>query len=538
MDASEDGGVVDVLVVGAGPTGLALAVQAERHGASVRIVDRAAAPVRESRALVVQPRTLELLAGCGVTDALVERGRSTVRLVLHAGRTAVPIPLFDLGLDDSPYPYLLFLSQAETEAALGAHLAGRGVAVERGAELVGIDQDPRAVRCRLSTAAGEQEVAARFVVGCDGVASTVRESLGVPFVGDRYPHRFALADLDVDGDQRGSLEVGAVHTYLAARGMLFFFPLGRPAPWRLFGILPHRAGDSPPRPPSLVELQALADEFTGGAIRLREPVWRSEFRLRHRLAARYRVGRVFLAGDSAHAHSPAGGQGMNAGIQDAWNLGWKLALAARGVGPPRLLDSYEAERRPVGAALLRYTDRLFSIATSTRVPILTVRTRVVPRVAPLFPRLPAAVRAAGFRRVADLDVRYRRSPVVEDAHSGVRRGPLAGDRLPDAPLTGPTGRTSLHRLVGPAGHHVLLVGSAADAAADVAQSPDLTVHGIRYEPVPGQLQDDTGQVRRRLNAGTAAQYVVRPDGHVAFHAGGEDLRALLSWLRRSKLVDC
>jgi 2-polyprenyl-6-methoxyphenol hydroxylase-like FAD-dependent oxidoreductase len=226
---------VDVLLVGAGPTGLALAVQAERHGASVRVVDRTPGPVHESRALVVQPRTLELLAGCGVTDELVHGGRSTVRLVLHAGTRAVPLPLFDFGLDDSPYPHLLFLSQAETEPVLGAHLAARGVEVERDAELVGIEQDAETVQCRLSTVSGERVVTARHVVGSDGAASTVRRLVDVPFVGGRYPQRFALADLELDG-----LETGAGHSYLAARGILFF-PLGHPASWRLLGILPRDA---------------------------------------------------------------------------------------------------------------------------------------------------------------------------------------------------------------------------------------------------------------------------------------------------------
>ena len=519
--------VVDLLIIGAGPTGLALAAQAHRHGASVRIVDRAPTAVHESRALVVQPRTLELLAGAGITADLVERGRSTVRLVLHAGSRAAPLPLFDLGLTDSPYPFLLFLSQAETEATLAAHLTAHGVDVERGVELLQLAQDETGVRCRLSTDTGEQLAAARYVVGCDGAGSTVRRLLGIPFVGGRYPHRFALADLEIDGP----IEADSVHTYLGPGGVLFFFPLGRPASWRLLGLLPGQS-DGEPIPPSLALLQELADDYTGGAVRLRDPVWRSEFRLRHRLAARYRVGSVFLAGDAAHAHSPAGGQGMNAGIQDGWNLGWKIALAARGQAD--LLDSYEAERLPVGRALLRFTDRLFNIATSTRLPARTGRTYVVPHVAPLLRRLPGPVRAAGFRRVADLDVSYRRSAAVEDRRSRLARHLRAGDRLPDAPLHGPDGPTTVHRLVGPPGHHVLLLGPSTAwdprAVAELERTPGVSVHLIRPGTATGGSRDETGEVWRRLHAGGFSQYVIRPDGHLGFRADGTDIGPLLEWL--------
>jgi 2-polyprenyl-6-methoxyphenol hydroxylase-like FAD-dependent oxidoreductase len=485
--------------------------------------------VHESRALVLQPRTLEILAGAGITPTLVERGRTTVRLVLHAGGRAAAVPLFDLGLEDSPYPYLLFLSQAETEAVLAAGLAARGVEVERGAELVSLTRDETTVRCRLSTASGDRVAAARYVVGCDGAGSTVRQLIGVPFVGGRYPHRFALADLEVDGP----IEADAVHSYLGAAGMLFLFPLGQPASWRLLGILPGQT-DLPAAPPSMALLQRLADEYTGGAVRLRDPAWRSEFRLRHRLAARYRIGSVFLAGDAAHAHSPAGGQGMNAGIQDAWNLGWKIALVARGEAPRGLLDSYEAERLPVGRALLRFTDRLFSIATSTRLPVRTARTYVVPRVAPLLPRLPAPLRAAGFRRVAELDVGYRRSPAVEDHRSGLPHRPRAGDRLPDAALRDPDGPTTLHRLVGPPGYHVLLLGSSAawspSALDGLRREPGVTVHLIDRGSAASGLRDVTGETWRRLRAGPASQYAVRPDGHLGFRADGTDLGPLSHWL--------
>ncbi|MBX6724335.1 MAG: FAD-dependent monooxygenase, partial [Dactylosporangium sp.] len=335
--------------------------------ARVRVIDRRAEPVHESRALAVQPRTLEVLRPFGVSDALVARGNPAVRLHLHGPGGEVSFPLFDLGMDDTPYPFLLVVSQAVTEEVLGGHLAGQGVAVDRPVELLALADEGDAVTCTLSGAGGATErVRAAYVVGCDGARSTTRTLAGIDFRGGRYPQTFALADLSVDG-----LEPDTAHAFFGSDGIALFFPLVRPAPWRLIAMRP--PGGWPGTPPgqdtSLRDLQAAVDRFTGGRVRLHDPVWRSDFRLQHRQAVTYRSGRVFVAGDAAHVHSPAGAQGMNTGIQDAVNLGWKVALVARGLTPARLLDSYDVERRPVGAMVVRATDRAFTVATSTAAPV-------------------------------------------------------------------------------------------------------------------------------------------------------------------------
>jgi 2-polyprenyl-6-methoxyphenol hydroxylase-like FAD-dependent oxidoreductase len=353
--------VAQQLVVGAGPTGLTLAAQLQALGASLRIVDRQPDRVHESRALAVQPRTLELLRGLGLVQELLARGNDAVWVQLHAGGRTIRIRLFGLGLDDTAYPFLLFVSQAETEQVLNDHLATRGVQVERRVELVGFHADPTAVTCTLRHADGRTEqLRTRYLVGCDGAASNVRRGAGIPFQGGAYPQTFALADLEVDG----GLDADTAYAFLGQEGLVFLFPLGRPASWRLLGMHPTLQGKQEPERPSLQELQALADAFTGGRLRLRDPVWLTYFRLAHRHAARYRAGRVLVAGDAAHVHSPAGAQGMNTGIQDAWNLGWKLALVARGVAAEALLDSYDAERRPIGRFVVGFTDRAYAVATS------------------------------------------------------------------------------------------------------------------------------------------------------------------------------
>jgi 2-polyprenyl-6-methoxyphenol hydroxylase-like FAD-dependent oxidoreductase len=477
-----------------------------------------------------------VLRGLGVTEELVARGNDAVWVQLHAGGRGVRVRLFGLGLDDTAYPFLLFVSQAETEQVLGDHLAAGGVQVERQVELVGFHADPDGVSCTLRHADGRTEqVRTRYLVGCDGAASTVRRGAGIPFQGRAYPQTFALADLEVDG----GLDTGAAHAFLGQVGLLLFFPLGRPASWRLLAMDPGRHGRERKARPSLVELQALADRFTGGRLRLRDPVWTTWFRLGHRHAARYRAGRVFLAGDAAHVHSPAGAQGMNTGIQDAWNLGRKLALVARGLATETLLESYDAERRPVGRFVVRFTDRAFAVATSTNPILRAARTQLVPRVLPLALRLDRAL-AYGFRTVSQLGITYRHSPAVQDGHPTPRRGPRAGDRLPDAHVARDGQGCWLGETLAAPRFHLLLCGNPGDwdagqpTAVSARYREVLAVHHLTREAAPGALHDVDGQAFARLGVEQAAHYLIRPDGHVGYRATGTDLdglqRHLAHWL--------
>jgi len=373
------GELADVLVVGAGPTGLTLAAELAAFGVRARLIDRGLDRVHESRALAIQPRTLEVLAGLGVTDELVAAGNRAVQLRMHVPGRVLAVPMFDLGLDDTAYPFLLFLSQAETERVLGEYLAAADVPVERGVELADLSNTADAATATLRHRDGREEVvSARYVAGCDGGHSSVRRLAGIRFEGGSYPQIFVLADTEADG-----VEPGAAHVFASEAGMLFFSPLVTPATWRLLAMRPPADRTPPDTPVVLDEVQALATSYTGGTVRLHDPVWMTNFRLHHRAAARYRAGRVFLAGDAAHVHSPAGAQGMNTGIQDAVNLGWKLAQILRGVTDPALLDTYEAERAPIGSMVLRFTDRAFTIATSTKPVVRFARTRLGPAAIPL-----------------------------------------------------------------------------------------------------------------------------------------------------------
>jgi 2-polyprenyl-6-methoxyphenol hydroxylase-like FAD-dependent oxidoreductase len=557
LNADEAGETaLDALVVGAGPTGLTLAAGLARFGSNFRVVDRAVDRSRESRALGVQARTLEILQSLGLGETLVRRGNPSARLLLHlALRRTAEVRLGDFGATDTRFPFILFVSQAETEAVLGDHLVSVGVRIERGVELVDAVPGPTEVRCVLRHRDGREErVRTRYLVGCDGAHSTVRKQAGIPFEGDAYLQDFVLGDVEVDGP----LEPDTLHSFAMGRGIAMFFPLRSPATWRVIamsggGAGRRVAGAQDPRGPdgfpdvpmtselSLDELQTILDGATGGGLVLRDPVWLTHFRLHHRQAAHYRADRIFLAGDAAHIHSPVGAQGMNTGIQDAWNLAWKLALVARGTALEALLDSYEAERWPVGRLLLRYTDRAFGLFTRAvsggalaAWARQTVGTHVLPHVL-----TSKWLRTRLFHFVSQLGIRYRKSPAVVEGDPRLRTGPKAGDRLPDAPITRDGQPTYLQQELSSPHLHLLLCGTPegwdrARLAELVARHAGLlTVDNLSPSNAPGALVDRGAGALSRLGVPGihhAAQYLLRPDGHIAFRCAGRDLVAVARYL--------
>ncbi len=429
----------------------------------------------------------------------------------------------------------MFLSQAETERILSTYLTRHGVSIERGVELCDLDRADGTPTCRLRHRDGREEIVrADYVVGCDGAHSTVRDQAEIAFEGRAYPQSFVLADVEADG-----IEPGAAHAFLAARGILFFFPLEWPATWRVIAMRPRSDRTPADNQVTLDEVQALVDAYPPTSVRLRDPAWMTNFRLHNRGAVRYRSGRIFLAGDAAHIHSPAGAQGMNTGVQDAVNLGWKLGLVTTGRASPQLLDTYETERAPVGRRVLRFTDRAFNAGTSTNPFVRLVRVRLVPRLLPAALRFRRA-RAAGLRTVSQLAIHYRHSRLSLDAVNPLRRGPKPGDRLPDARITLDGMAGTLHGAVSGPGFHALLGGSVGTwrsaAVAELAErfAGVLTVHYLTRDHIPGVLYDHTGEASRRLGLrdSTPVLFVVRPDGHVAYRDRGADLAGVHAYLDR------
>lgn len=540
---TKDNSGLDALIVGAGPTGLALAAQLQSFGTRFRIIDRLHDRTRESRALAVQARTIELLQMLGIGERLVARGNTSARLKLHLeGRAVAAVTLGDVSAADTRFPFILFVSQAETEAVLTDYLNAWGVGIERGQELVSFDREDDGLQCVLQRPGGQQErVDTRFLIGCDGAHSAVRKQSGIAFEGGTYPQNFALGDVEADGP----LEPDAINAFAGGGGVAMFFPLGRPTTWRVIAMAADRQTE-PQRSASgeivsdleLSELQALVDPPTASGVRLRDPAWLTRFHLHHRQTASYRSGNVFLAGDAAHIHSPVGAQGMNTGIQDAWNLGWKLGLVARGLADNRLLDTYEAERWPVGQFLLRYTDRLFSTFTramSGRSLATWARRVVVPQVIPhvLGSRW---IRQAAFAFVSELGIRYRRSPAVVDGEPRQRGGPRPGDRLPDAEVL-VNGRSAYlqQELAGP--HLALLLCGDLHHwnAGELDRLRErygrvLKTYCLSPFGAGGSLVDEKGHAFAHLGVQDTAQYLVRPDGYIALRSAGRTFESLDQYL--------
>lgn len=520
-----DESIVDVLIVGAGPTGLALAAELRAHRVSFRIVDRAPDAVHESRSLGIHARTLEVLLPLGLTRELVASGKPATELRMHFRKSTADVKLFDEGFDETAYPYILFLSQATTERILVDQLARAGITIERGLTLQSLSEDADLVTSTLRTDDGDVTIRSRYVVGCDGAHSAVRHAAGIEFVGTAHPQIFVIADLEVD-----NIETGRVHVYVAEAGMLMFFPLGTPATWRMIVLVPPGFGA-----PTLENVQAFITRYTADPVTVRDPVWLTTFSVQSRRAERYRSGRVFLAGDAAHIHSPAGAQGMNTGIQDAVNLGWKLALVSRGLLHERALDSYEAERAPVARSVLRMTDLAFIVATSSSRMIRFLRPRVAASVVPIAVRMPW-LRRIGFRAISQLGIRYRRSPLSVEGRPRIGPGPRAGDRFPDASIEVDGASTTMHRRLSPTAFQLVLCGPAESwmhrEELDERWSPVVRVSRLSDRPGAGVWTDDSHVARRRLGlrAHDTAHYLVRPDGYIAYRARGDDLAGLREYL--------
>ena len=420
---------IEVLVVGAGPTGLVMAAEAARHGMHCRIIDKAPAPSDKSKALAVQARTLEVFyaMGEGVIQEGINCGQPIHTMNAYAEGRLIAQIQFD-GLD-SPYPFPLILEQNETERILGKHLEGLGLRIGRQAELIDFKQDEECVIATIRHPGGDQEVLrSSWLVGCDGAHSVVRHILGLTFDGAAYEEEFVLADLKLDW----SMPKAQGYFFFSNRGVIGVLPMSGEERYRLIASRDKSAVRNY-EDPTLEEVKELFNARVPVHAELSDPLWLSGFPLHRRIVPKFRVGRVFLAGDAAHIHSPAGGQGMNTGIQDAFNLAWKLALFTKGAGNSILLDSYHAERHPVAKAVLRGTNLLF-VAFFSANPIIIKSIRVI---APLL--LNREFFQSRFRNsLSELGINYKMSPIVKAHRKGFFsfNGALpAGVRAPDGLVT-------------------------------------------------------------------------------------------------------
>lgn len=466
----------DVLVVGAGPTGLTLAIQLLSRGVRTRLIDQDPGLPKLSRAIGIQPRTMETLDMMGLADRLLDIGHRGLRTTVYVGgRRQTGI---DMTYADSEYAFILHLPQNRTEEVLRSRLAELGGKVESGVELLGFIQDADAVTATLSDAEGrEGQVTALFLVGCDGSHSKVRRVLDVPFEGQRYPFDWLLADTELDGVGRHD----EVHLYWGPGGQ----PLGLiPIDGRLWRVSAPMPADRGGAAPTLEEIQGLVDARGPGGIVVHDPETLTCFRCQIRSTDTYRRDRAFLAGDAVHIHAPTGAQGMNLGINDAANLGWKLAYVVAGRAPDTLLDTYAAERRPAAQQVMAFTDNMVRFVMEKSPVKRTIRRAMMPLL-----RMPKMRRRMA-NRIAQLAIAYPDSPITQPGR--VRGVPEPGARMPNIRLH--DGRTLHEALRG--GEHVL-AGPEDGLPGRVLVRPDGYVAAVGRDDDNSAI-DDYLQTARRL----------------------------------------
>lgn len=496
-----------VLIAGAGPTGLMLALRLTRHGIPLRIVDKAAGPGLASRAMAVHARTLEFYRQMGLADEIVARGVRIAALHLRErGHEVARLPLKDMGTGLSPYPFILAYPQDDHERLLINHLRQAGVEVEWNTALSSFTQDERGIHALLERDGAAQACDVRFVCGCDGAHSRVREVLQLDFPGGSYPHLYYVADVKVSGPPNTDLQA-----HIGEHTFALMLPVRSSGMQRLIGIMPASADHEAQH--SYADVRPIVEPLLG--IQVDEVNWFSTYRVHHRVAQQFRVGHAFILGDAAHVHSPAGGQGMNTGLGDAVNLAWKIAQVLQGRIASAALNSYEEERIAFARMLVATTDRVFQAAVAEGAAGRLVRHWLLPHVAPFLTGF-AAARRAMFKSLSQVRLHYADSTL-----SAGRAGDVhGGDRLPwvhDAQYDNFDPLRAMDWQL-----HVY--GACSAGLASAAQTLRLPLHCL-----PWSAQAATTDLLRD------AAYLIRPDGYVALCLPRQETVGLLDYAARHGL---
>ncbi|MFF3291978.1 FAD-dependent oxidoreductase [Streptomyces sp. NPDC003023] len=556
----------DVLIAGAGPVGLSAAHELARRGLRVRLVDAATGPARTSRAVAVHPRTLETFDQMGTLAPVVEAGRANRAFTMYAsGRRLVRLEA-DYRTMPTRHPYTVLIEQTRTEAVLRDAVTALGVTVEWGVRLTGFEQDTTSVRTTLRHADGTEETChVPWLIGCDGGHSTVRKHLGLPLIGESRD-TWILADAPL----RTDLEPDSIYWVHTGGAALMMVPYARSGHWRLLDTAP----DSADATGAADRFAARLTQGLGRPVHVGDPEWTSVFTFQQRMVPRMHTGRVFVAGDAAHVHSPASGQGMNTGIQEAFNLAWKLAMVHHGHARPELLDTYSTERVPIGKALLGST-RTATYLVALKNALATLALPIVFTAVRNLPPLRRAIQRKVLGGMSGLRIDYTTSPLTTGArreHVPVadpiavpvplprrrhvpgpgERAATATARRPDSPgpraLADELRDVRFHLILTPAAHTTTPQRTAADAAArhsawlsvrtlTTTTTDTTTGTGVdRGDAAPRPLPDPDGALRHALGLPPGAWALIRPDGYLAARGGLLTPRALDDALRPLSLT--
>lgn len=579
------------LIVGAGPVGLTMACELWRHGVACRIVDANPAPQIWSKAAAVSARTMEVFQDMGLVERALAKGRPMYGANVHSrGKRIAHI---DIDIPGTPYPYIFGMSQRDTELLLAEHLRELGGALERPVEFISFETVSRAdlaeigpddgpddrpddgaagggiVRATLRHPDGREEIVyTDWLLGCDGARSTVRRLLDTPFTGTTFEQNLMQADARVEFPF--AVDDNEAQLFISEAGPVGMLPLLADGRYRVIAAGVGDAGDE--REPEFEVFQRIVGQRAPAGLRISDPAWTVSFRFHGRIVDQYRHGRVFLAGDAGHIHSPVGGQGMNMGIQDAYNLAWKLALVIRGCGQPALLDSYQLERWPVGKSTVALTDR----ATRSAMRVLTLRSPIAQvlrnQVASLLFNT-GVLQNRIFRGLGGMTIDYSASPICGEQHTLIwqahvepnrrtehahlsdwyrfAKGPGPGERVPDIELPDSfVGADTLFELLRGTHHTLLLFDGAADTEAGYENLSQIAetvlarygdcvrVHVIvPHAAVPAALRwrdsiihDADTAVHEHFGCGSEALYLIRPDSYVGFRCQPADAEAIQGYL--------
>jgi 2-polyprenyl-6-methoxyphenol hydroxylase-like FAD-dependent oxidoreductase len=484
------------------------------------IIDRHSGPAQQSRAMAVHARTLEIYSKLGIAQKAVERGQRGGGVNMWAqGKLRARIPFGDIGKDISPFPFVLMLGQDENERILGEHLRNWNIAVQWNTELITLAQKPGHATATLKLPDGSAwQIKAAYIAGCDGGRSAVREMNGIGFPGAPYEHVFFVADTEATGP----MAPAELNVYLWREGFHLFFPMRGKDRWRVIGILPPelRGRDDL----TFEEVIPAVRGEAGAALKFGQCFWFSTYHIHHRCTERFRDRRCFLLGDAAHVHSPMGGQGMNTGLQDAYNLAWKLALVLSGRADEGLLDTYEAERMPVAHRLLNTTDRAFRLIVSTNWMAGLLRTRVVPKLAATAMKR-ERVRKLAFGALSQTGIHYPNSNLSETLDGAPEGAPRGGDRFPwlrlrfraDSPVE------DLFEQLDDTRFNLIVIGQPAPAEGALNFGDLLRIHVIPTDPV-----NEAELARARIP--WPSFYLLRPDGHVGLCGGRLEAAAVAGYV--------
>ena len=535
--------LVEVLIIGAGPTGLTLACQLSRYDIPYRIIDKKREPSVHSKALGIHARTLEIFESMGLVDGFLCHGNKVSQIHVYANKKHK----FSVNMrainQDTQYPYILTLSQRMTENILSDAIETSGQKVERGVKLENFTQDKNHVIATLVDDVGHKEICqARWIIACDGAHSAVRHGLNIPFHGAAYKEQFTLVDVDIDWEKEPLKDF---LIFLSGNGLLGIIPIKNNFYRLILMSAHHQKNDT-----HLDELQQQINQLVPMKLHIKNPQWFTSFRIHRRIVPTMRVGRAFLLGDAAHIHSPVGGQGMNLGIQDAYNLAWKLALNINHRLNQQLLSSYHDERYPVAKKILKMTNITSRGILFQNKWLRAMRNHIMP----VFIKFPFVEKLLT-QGISGISLRYRKSAIIDTSNQRlnfIKRSVRTGQRIQNLSLTYPANNQVIHlyRLMNNYYYSLLIfvepkldeVYKFDSFCKEVHKSYK---HLIKTYLICSQSQIETAmkdkinlsfdpqaQMNRNYYNGKSHLYVIRPDGYISYHSTRPNLGYCLKYLSR------